>query len=396
MAQIRDMILRFVSVGLSVSKAVAVAGISRSSYYYAAKNNPAKPGREPSRFTFRFDGVLIPNHKIVEWIIWLLGWEFVDYGYRKITHCLQQMGYLINKKKVYRLMYEHRLLLPFRKRVSIAKRYVKYCTVMVERPFQLLEMDIKFIYIHGSGKNAMLLTLLDTFHRQVLAWRCAYSIRKKDVLNLIQEVIVHELQPFDLLSQEVSVTIRSDNGAQFVAKVVRECLRENFLLQEFIRPATPQQNGHIESFHSIIQRAVVEKFEFEDIRHLQEVLKRFYLFYNEERIHSGICYLSPVMFFKAWQKNMVCIHKDEKHHKVRYTLTHPPYEVVKTIQGGYNKMINFALSGEAEAGVAGEQPARNNLMNGDDEEGVLHGSFPAFSYKLSPFSMPQKTQKLNS
>lgn len=112
-------------------------------------------------------------------------------------------------------------------------------------------MDIKFIYIHGTGSvmQIMVLTILDTFTRQVLAWKCQLSIRKTDVKSLIDQLIIEHLQPNDLLKQDIQVSIRSDNGSQFIAKLARNCLRENFIIQEFTQPATPQQNGHIESFH---------------------------------------------------------------------------------------------------------------------------------------------------
>lgn len=232
-----------------MSKAVRVAGISRSSFYYRPRIG--KPGRSPSLETAMVSGQTASNEVVVEIIKDLLELDFVDYGYIKVTHWLNQHGFIINQKKVYRLMKEQGLLLKTIKPAP-ARNFVKYTRALPAEPFELLEMDIKYIYVHGTGANALLLTILDTFTRKALVWRCQLSIRKSDVKSLIDQLIEDYLQPYDLLNLDIKVTVRSDNGIQFIANLVRSCLRDNFIVQEFTRPATPQQNGHIESFHAIV------------------------------------------------------------------------------------------------------------------------------------------------
>ena len=48
------------------------------------------------------------------------------------------------------------------------------------------------------------------------------------------------------------VEVRSDNGPQFAARLVKEYFVENHLDQVFTHPYTPQENGHIESFHALL------------------------------------------------------------------------------------------------------------------------------------------------
>nr|WKN36154.1 integrase core domain-containing protein [Tunicatimonas sp. TK19036] len=93
------------------------------------------------------------------------------------------------------------------------------------------------------------------------------------------------------------ITIRSDNGAQFEAKIVREYLKEIDVQQEFSHVATPQDNGHIESYHAIIKKAVFNVYEFFNIEHAGQIIDQFVEFYNLERIHSGIGYTSPNNYF---------------------------------------------------------------------------------------------------
>ncbi|MEI6848385.1 MAG: DDE-type integrase/transposase/recombinase [Chlorobiaceae bacterium] len=106
-------------------------------------------------------------------------------------------------------------------------------------------MDIKYIYIHGVGRNALLLTILDVFSRGVLGYRLLWNIRKAQVVALIEEVLAHYQLP-------EQVSLRTDNGSQFESGKVREYLKEMDVDHECTHVATPQENCYIESFHSIV------------------------------------------------------------------------------------------------------------------------------------------------
>ena len=86
---------------------------------------------------------------------------------------------------------------------------------------------------------------------------------------------------------------------QFEAKTVRECLSEMHIQQEFSYVATPQDNGHIESYHHIVKKAVCNVYEFFDLGKASEIVRRFVHFYNGVRLHSGIGYLSPNRYFSS-------------------------------------------------------------------------------------------------
>ena len=95
--------------------------------------------------------------------------------------------------------------------------------------------------------------------------------------------------------------VRSDNGSQFVAETVQQYFRDKKVTQEFTKPATPQQNAHIESYraalrHSIMERAVCKRHEFDSLEQAKQAMDRFREFYNFRRIHSGVGYTSPYKF----------------------------------------------------------------------------------------------------
>lgn len=260
-------------------------GISSSTFYY--RPTGGRRGRVHSTATLHVPSrVYILSEVIVHLIRWLLNREFVDYGFRKVTHCLRRQGLSINKKKVYRLMREYGLLLARIKARGSGKTWVKELVPNPERPFQHMEVDIKFIHIDRLGRYALLLSVIDVRSRFNMGHMLQYSIQKEDVCELFR----HLFHTYDMPD---SVTVRSDNGGQFESGLARGFFEEHNVAHEFTKPATPEQNAHIESYHSILQNAVCNHFRFANLDNAQDTLDRFRDFYNFERLHSGIDYRTP-------------------------------------------------------------------------------------------------------
>src|SRR5690554_2197634 len=123
--------------------------------------------------------------------------------------------------------------------------------------------------------------------------RCYFpnSIKKEDVINLFAQISSEHPMP-------ERFTVRNDNGSQFVASQVQDYFVENNIIQEFTKPSTPQQNDHIESYHSIMESAIYQRFEFKDLDDFNERMDRFRKFYNSDRIHGGLEITSPAKFLK--------------------------------------------------------------------------------------------------
>ena len=248
---------------------------------------------KPSTHTVNTDGELFENVVVVKQIEMILHEEFCCYGYQVITLELHERGWIINHKKVYRLMGEHHLLFNSRIRVIAARRnFIRFRRIAAERPLQYLCMDIKYIHIHGHGRNALLLSVIDVYSRKVLTHMLRYNIRKGDVLIMLSLLLL-EYKP-------TGMTLRNDNGSQFIAGAVRQFLKEKQVYQEFSHVATPQDNPYIEGLHSIIQREVVDRFEFDSIYHAQLVFERYYKWYNHRRKHGSLSGMTPQ---SAWDQN---------------------------------------------------------------------------------------------
>jgi transposase InsO family protein len=300
------------------------AGLPRSSFYY--KPSDGQRGFKPSTTTFKTDGSQVDNEQVIEQIKIILSGEFVCYGYQKTAVTLKEMGYVINHKKVYRLMDEKNLLLGKVIKTSGLRKWVSHRKINAAKPMEYLCLDIKYLWVEGERRHYYLLTILDVYSRKVMAWILQKSIKKIDVINLFRTLNSrHSIK---------GVNIRNDNGSQFIANDVKAFLRAAEANQEFTHIATPEENSYIEAYHSILDTEVVRRFEFAGYYDAKCTIMAYVDFYNNRRIHGGIGYRTPQRMWDEYQNS------------------------------------NLAQSGEAETGSAEEQPARNSPASEERSEGV--------------------------
>jgi putative transposase len=300
--------MRFLGKGYPMALVLRLLGLSKSTFYYTGSSKPG--GRPPSTHTLRMDGTMDPNEVVLGHILALLGQDFVDYGYRKVTEWLKWIQrYLINGKKVARLMRENKLMLP-RPGSSTQgmRRRIAEKVPQPALPGTYFELDIKMIRIRGSSRKALVLSIIDLFHREWLGYCLGWRMRKEDVIKLMEDLFGgRKADP-----HRQNITLRADNGSQFIAQELAAALPDYGIGIEFIHPATPEENGHIESFHSVMQRALVKTHEFESMQQLAETIKRFHHFYNHQRLHSATCYRPPMVFLELWKMGFVGEHFDKR------------------------------------------------------------------------------------
>ena len=210
-----------------------------------------------------------------------------------MTGELRDMGWIINHKKVYRLMKEHKLLYGGKIRPEPFKRdFIRFRSPQAIRPLQYLSMDIKYVHVHGWQRNVLLLTVMDIYSRKVLVHILKQSIKKGDMLVMLSLMLL------DYKAE--GMTLRNDNGSQFIAGAVRQFLKEKNILQEFSHSATPEDNAYIEALHSNLQREVIDRFEFDSIYHVQMIIDRYYKWYNERRRHGSLQGKTPNAVFNQY------------------------------------------------------------------------------------------------
>lgn len=283
----------FIDKGYVKKEVCRITQIKRNVVYYVNKDN--KPGRKPSIVTV-FKNEIVTEERILTSVKGLLDHEFLSYGYFKISKQLKIDGFVINKKKVYRIMKSYNLLKPQRIRTSGKRNFIKFRKPVVERPLSYFEMDIKYIYIPEERRNAYLLSIIDVHSRKVIGHVFKRSIRKMDVINLWQSLKSY-------LNDFKKITIRNDNGSQFIANDVRGYFHYHNINHEFTNIATPEDDGHIEAFHSILEREFLQRNDYTSFDEMKSAIARFMKCYNEERLHGSLNYRTPEQFIKDFNEN---------------------------------------------------------------------------------------------
>lgn len=145
--------------------------LPRSVYYY--RPTSGRKGVPPSATTLRMDGKVVSNDEVVEDIRTILSGEFVCYGYQNVTMDLKDMGYIINHKKVYRLMDENHLLLGKVIRTFGKRNFVRFRRIEATHPMEYLCWDIKYVYqefthIATPQENSYIESFHSNFEREVV------------------------------------------------------------------------------------------------------------------------------------------------------------------------------------------------------------------------------------
>src|SRR5690625_4635649 len=179
------------------------------------------------------------------WLSRAISGDEFAYGYLKLTyHLRREYGLVINKKKVYRLCKEMRILRPQRKLKPRRPRKIARNRT-VTGPNQLLETNIKYRYVHGESRFFFIQSVVDVYNRMIVNYHIGLSCTAQDVALTLQNVKRHRLP-----EGMHGVVIRTDNGPQFISeRFAQMCQME----PERIPCKTPNKNAHIESFYSILE-----------------------------------------------------------------------------------------------------------------------------------------------
>lgn len=252
------------SHALGLTRACGLMGISRSLYRYASKRPDDKALRE----------------RLCE-----LAGRKRRYGYRRLHVLLCREGWVINRKRTYRVYHAADLMVRRRKRKRIAgvERQVK---VMAVAPNQSWSMDFVSDGFVG-GRRLRCLNIVDDFTKECLAIEVDTSLPGRRVASVLERLAESRGLP-------QSVTV--DNGPEFVSKALDEWAYRNQLKLRFIEPGKPRQNAYIESFNGKFRDECLNEHWFLSMHHARQVIAAWRQEYNDERPHSSLGYLTPNRF----------------------------------------------------------------------------------------------------
>jgi transposase InsO family protein len=132
-----------------------------------------------------------------------------------------------------------------------------------------------------------MLTILDEYTRECHVLRADRSLRAVDVLAWLKRAIEEHGAP---------EFIRSDNGPEFIAKLLRRWLRDHGIKTLYIDPGSPWQNGFVESFHGRFRDECLNREQLWTLTEARVVIEDYRREYNQVRPHSKLGYSSPKRF----------------------------------------------------------------------------------------------------
>lgn len=217
-------------------------------------------------------------------IIALAG-QYGRYGYRQVTGLLRNAGWAVGKDRVQRIWRKEGLKVP-KKHQPRSRLWLNdgSCVrLRPERPNHVWSYDFVSGQTH-DGRSLRLLTLIDEYTRECLAIRVARNLNSLDVIDALADV---------MLVRGVPQHMRSDNGPEMTAKVVREWLKNLGVQTLYIEPGSPWENGYCESFNGKLRNECLNQEIFYSLKEARIVIEQWRHHYNHVRPHSALGYRPP-------------------------------------------------------------------------------------------------------
>lgn len=222
--------------------------------------------------------------------------EFPYYGWRRMKKELKDRGWVVNHKRVRRIMREDNLLcLRQRKFVMTTDSHHDrrvYPNLAGELELsglnQLWVADIT--YIRLELEFVYLAVVLDAFSRRVIGWALDRSLEDDLTLAALQ-MALRERQPTPGLVHH------SDRGVQYASQDYTALLEQHQVQISMSRKGNPYDNAKCESFMKTLKYEEVHRQEYRDLGEARSCIQRFLeKVYNQKRLHSALGYCSPVKF----------------------------------------------------------------------------------------------------
>ncbi len=101
-----------------------------------------------------------------------------------------------------------------------------------------------------------------------------------------------------------ALVLRTDNGCQFTSRRFVETLRVHDITHSRTGYNNPEGNAMVERFYRTLKEEEVWLKEYQVIREAAGAIHRFIDFYNNERIHSSLDWLTPAQYLKKWETSL--------------------------------------------------------------------------------------------
>jgi putative transposase len=210
------------------------------------------------------------------------------FGYRRVWALLRREGWRVNRKRVYRLWRRQGLKVPRKQRKK--RRLGSSANSCTRRPARYKDHVWAWDFLHdrtAGGGPLKWFTLVDEYTRECLALEVGRGMTAKAVSAVLAGVVRERGAP---------AHVRSDNGPEFIARVIRAWMSEAGLGTLYIAPGAPWENGYAESFNSKVRDELLNAEEFTSLLEARVLGSEWRRGYNHERPHGSLGYRTPAEF----------------------------------------------------------------------------------------------------
>jgi putative transposase len=263
---------------LAVMRQCHLAGVNRSSVY---ASQPAAP---------------LPDETEIA-LLALIDAEYTRhpfFGSRKMLRYLRGLGHLINRKRVQRLMATLGLAGmapgPATSRPHPQHKIYPYLLrgVQIERPNQVWSTDIT--YIRLARGFVYLVAVIDWYSRKVLAWRLSNTMDSVFCVDCLQQALQQHGTP------EI---FNSDQGSQFTSAAFTNVLLEKGISISMDGRGRALDNIFVERLWRNVKYEDVYLKGYATLPDLLLGLTEYFDFYNTERTHQALGYLTPDQVYRT-------------------------------------------------------------------------------------------------
>jgi transposase InsO family protein len=217
------------------------------------------------------------------------------YGSPRVHQALRKRGHRVGKNRVAKLMRRHAIkarVATIRYTSPAMQRYFdsvlnRQLDLQITGPDQVWVGDITYLKVGGLYRY--LAVVMDKYSRRVVGW--SYGPRKDVALTLrALNRAVKSRRP------RPGLVFHTDRGSEYAASAFKDRLAELGMLQSMNRPGKMTDNAFIESFFHSMKAEIYHGLRFTDDAVIRDALKGYMPFYNQDRLHSSLRYVSPATF----------------------------------------------------------------------------------------------------
>jgi putative transposase len=226
--------------------------------------------------------------------------EFAGYGYRRVTHALKRAGWIVNHKRVLRIMREESLL------CQLKRHFVH--TTDSQHPYQVYPNLIKgmvieapdvvwvadLTYIRLPSTFVYLAAILDAYSRKCIGWKLSKRIDTQLTLGALEVALAARNVTTGLIHH-------SDRGVQYASTEYVARLHSIEAQVSMSAVGNPYDNAKAESFFKTLKREEVYLKQYQTFQEAEDNIRQFIEdMYNTKRLHSSLGYLPPTEFEEAY------------------------------------------------------------------------------------------------